>query len=236
MTQYDSAKMHNHPLIRKFTEIIFVDTHERFLELLEEKLIEISTTICSSAKKISTVANYQTLSNYQDQIVCLQERKQYLNDLEKKLEDDISIQIVNLLNQSGFDASHEEYHLGHVDIVVKSKNHKFKWLGEAKLYGGNKYSEKGLYQLINDYSLGNPNESGGVLIYINSTQYKVTQILAQWQEYLENLSEDKKNRLENLSCTYNADYPLVFFSEHEHHRTGLKYKIRHCCLDIRIDF
>lgn len=241
MTQYDSAKMHTHPLIRKFTEIIFVDNHERFLELLEDKLTELSTIVCASAKKNSTVENYKALYAYNTQIECPDSRKKYINELEKKLEDGISLQLIDLLNQSGFDACHEEFHNGHVDIVIRSNNKKFKWLGEAKLYGGNKYSEKGLYQLLNDYSLGRLNESGGVLIYLNSTKYSVKKVMQNWDLYLKELSKDPNNRLEYFNSEFKKNKEgkvdsSIFFSTHEHHRSGDPYPIRHCCLDIRIDF
>ncbi|MHA3891091.1 hypothetical protein [Acinetobacter sp. GXMZU3951] len=237
MTQYDSNPLHTHPLVHTLIKIINVDSHEEFLNLLEDKLVLASEKVCSSAKKNSSVKTFNELCdsakrNIQDP----KELKLHLELLEKKLEDDISCQIAHMLDESGFIAEHDPNHNGHVDILVRSQNKKFKWLGEAKLYGGKKYSEKGLYQLVNDYSLGNPNESGGVLIYLNSTQYNVMEVVTQWQEYLQEISIDSAARLKNFTYNYRADYPLIFISEHDHHKTGIKYKIRHCCLDIRIDF
>lgn len=233
--------MHMHPMIQILSETIYVDSHDRFLELLEDKLTELSIVVCSSAKKNSSIENYKSLLAYSDDIVCPIKKKSYIANLEKKLEDGISIQLIGLLNQNGFDAGHEDFHNGHVDIVIRSKNKKFTWLGEAKLYGGNKYSEKGLYQLINDYSLGHLNESGGVLIYLNSTQYSVKNVMQNWDSHLKELSKDSKNRLDHFTSEFKKNEngqqdSSIFFSTHEHHRSGDPYKIRHCCLDIRIDF
>ncbi|WP_218945297.1 hypothetical protein [Acinetobacter sp. YH12239] len=237
----ESSLMHMNPMIQTLSEIIYVDSHDRFLELLEDKLTELSTLVCATAKKNTSVENYKSLFAYSDEIACPIKRKSYIADLEKKLEDDISIQLINLLNQNGFDAGHEDFHNGHVDIVIKSHNKKFKWLGEAKLYGGNKYSEKGLYQLINDYSLGKLNESGGVLIYLNSTQYSVKKVMQNWDSHLKELSKDTSNRLNSFTSEFKIDKEgkqdsSIFYSTHEHHRSGDPYRIRHCCLDIRIDF
>lgn len=237
MTKFDSGNFHSHPLVQQFTNIVYVDSHEEFLLLLEEKLVEISNKISASSKKKSVIVNYEELLKFgQSHVTTPKEFKRYKDLLEKTLEDDISTQISHMLEEAGFLSSHEPDHNGHVDLLVQSQNKKFKWLGEAKLYDGNKYHQKGLYQLIDDYSLGTQNESGGVLIYLNSTQYTVKEVMLSWEAYLKELSKDPLNRLKNFSSEFKEGTSAIFYSNHEHHRSGDPYRIRHCCLDIRINF
>ena len=227
----------NDPAVLQLYRIRHVDSYEEFLQLFEAVLDEASERICSNVNKNSEVKNFKELyASAQNNILDIGEFKKHVGLLQRKLEDDISCRIVDFLDSKGFISTHDPNNKGHVDILVQNQSKKFKWIGEAKLYGGDKYHEKGLYQLINDYSTGRKFESGGVLIYLNKTQYSVKEVMQSWDAHLKELAKDPNNRLENFTSEFDEHTSSIFYSRHTHHRSGDPYRIRHCCLDIRIDF
>lgn len=227
----------NNDQVSKLYQSKNFESQDDFLLLLETVLVDSSRRICTSRKKNSFAKNFAKLcesakkgfSNSDD-------LKNHIKLLEKVLEDDITCRIVEHLDIQGFRASHESDHNGHVDILVQSDDKAYTWLGEAKLYKGSKYSERGLYQLVDDYSSGMENESGGVLLYLNETRLQVKEIMGEWQSHLTSLSADKNNRLEGLTFEPKKGTSTIFYTSHIHHRSGDPYRIRHCCLDIRAEF
>ncbi|MFW2162758.1 hypothetical protein ACG93T_15520 [Acinetobacter beijerinckii] len=225
------------PFVLQLYKIRNVKKYDEFLELLEEVLNEAAERIYSSLNKNSVVSTFKDLcESAEKNIKDVDELKKHIVLLQKKLEDDISCRIVDHLDAKGFVSSHDPNNKGHVDILVQNQSKKFKWIGEAKLYDGNRYHQKGLYQLINDYSSGGKFESGGVLIYLNKTQYSVKDEMQSWDAHLKELAKDPNNRLVNFDSKFDEDTSSIFYSQHTHHRSGDPYRIRHCCLDIRIDF
>lgn len=227
----------NNDQVLKLYQVKNIESQDEFLLLLESALVDSSRRICTSRKKNTLAKNFTKLcesaeKGFRDP----KELKNHLKLLEKVLEDDITCRVVEHLDLQGFRASHESDHNGHVDILVQSDDKAYTWLGEAKLYNGSKYSEKGLYQLVSDYSTGAENESGGVLLYLNGTRLQVKEIMHEWQSHLTSLSADKNNRLESLTFEPKKGTSAIFYTSHIHHRSGDPYRIRHSCLDIRAEF
>jgi len=227
----------NNKQLLKLYQVKNIESQDEFLQLLEDTLVDSSKRICTSRKKNTLAKNFAKLcesakKGFNDP----ESLKKHIKLLEKILEDDITCRIVEHLDLQGFRASHESDHNGHVDILVQSDDKVYTWLGEAKLYKGSKYSEKGLYQLVSDYSTGAENESGGVLLYLNETRLRVKEIMSEWRSHLTSLSVDENNRLENLTFEPKKGTSAIFYTSHAHHRSGDPYRIRHCCLDIRAEF
>ncbi|MFX9840685.1 hypothetical protein ABTP51_19090, partial [Acinetobacter baumannii] len=70
----------------------------------------------------------------------------------KVFEDDINTQIVRDLKLLNYDAVHDKFDNGHVDIHVEVSGFPFKWLGESKIWKGVSKIEGGFKQLLEDYS------------------------------------------------------------------------------------
>ena len=227
----------NNDQVSKLYQVKNIESQDEFLSLLENALVDSSRRICTSRKKNTLAKNFTKLcESAKNGFSDSKSLKSHIKLLEKVLEDDITCRIVEHLDLQGFHASHESDHNGHVDILVQTDDKVYTWLGEAKLYKGSRYSEKGLYQLVSDYSTGAENESGGVLLYLNETRLQVKEIMNEWQSHLTNLSVDLTNRLEGLTFEPKKGTSAIFYTNHIHHRSGDPYRIRHCCLDIRAEF
>ncbi|ATZ65456.1 hypothetical protein [Acinetobacter bereziniae] len=224
-------------------QLIPFKNHNNFLFHLYYAIDRARNKISSTSKKISRLRKIEKIYEIANNQLGDDDRKVLLGFIADTLEDDISIRIVDIISENvRFKASHDGYHNGHVDINVQSWDLKHTWLGEAKLYSGLQYTEKGLKQLVEDYSKGSSNESGGVLIYIDSTQLGTQEIVEDWKGHLELISKDHTKRLSDLSVNLldleienDEDDSEAFFSLHKHHRSksSNKYIIRHFCIDLR---
>ena len=146
-------------------------------------------------------------------------------------EDFLNREIVRLLKARNYHASHDTDSGGHVDIHVRSGNHKFSWLGEAKIYRGPSYLQGGLSQLIDRYAQATPNHNcGGIVVYFQEDN--ASDKFASWRKHLES-NELKLVDLAVSDC--NAKPGLAFYSEFVHPRIGSvgpRYKIRHLGLSL----
>jgi hypothetical protein len=143
----------------------------------------------------------------------LEETAQYRqNDSEDRITSDV----VLLLRQSGYDATHDTDHRGHVDIRVKNKT--FVWLGEAKIHSNYSWLLDGLKQLHMRYSTGKE-EGSGILIYIKGSNAK--RVMDEWRKRLEADGEC------NLKETNEGIEKLTFWSIHQHEGSGLEISTKH---------
>lgn len=203
------------------------------MEQLYKTIDRACRKIAYSSKKISY---RQDLSKIYEIIDKLEKEDQIIlkDFIERTLEDDISLRIVDIITEDKrFKAAHDFYNNGHVDIHVQSEDYEHTWLGEAKLYSGNKYTQQGLCQLVHDYSKGLKNESGGILIYVDSTNLTTPRIITNWKDRLLDLAKDPAQKLIDLQVINDEDDNSVLYSEHKHHLSERQYKIRHFCLDLR---
>lgn len=94
------------------------------------------------------------------------------NSLHKDSEDSLSTTLANTISISKLlDATREENSKGHVDITIKVISSSRKRLGEAKIYDGYVYHEKGLKQLVDRYSTGRE-RSGYMFCYMKDQNIK----------------------------------------------------------------
>jgi hypothetical protein len=151
-----------------------------------------------------------------DQIIdIIQENRELRQD---DSEDRLTIEIVGHLKMLSYNASHDAKIGGHVDIFVQKKS--FKWLGEAKIYGGPAYLWQGFQQLCTRYSTGDVNQNnGGIVIY-----FKYGNARNFMQEWNDNLSAKNLSNFMTYPC---KNRPLIFYSEHTHSVSGDIYTVRH---------
>lgn len=177
------------PKLRSSVERELVDSYEGFISVLYKELDDVIQTL---------QANPELRQNDQ--------------------EDRLTIDIVNLLNQAGYDASHETKSGGHVDITVKFRG--MFWFGEAKIHSTYDHLLEGFKQLCTRYTRGDINQDhGGVLLYIKQKNAK--SVMDRWKEHL---SEQNYPDYESSPC---ATRPLSFFSKHTHDVSGLPFNVRH---------
>lgn len=158
-------------------------------------------------------------------IECLEENAEVrCNDGEDRL----TIELVGLLRQRGFDAGHDSMVRGHVDIVVRHRNG-YVWLAEAKIHTNDyEWIFKGFQQLCTRYSTGTPgHSSGALLIYIRDKN--AARVITRWEDRLKSRHSD----LTSSQC--NTRSKLAFYSQHQHLVSGLPYSVRHMavCLHFK---
>lgn len=231
----DFSLLNEHISDLTIQQSIFKD-HKEFQRMLYKIIDRACRKIASGSKKISRIENINKIYEILDKIENPDDKNILQNFIQKTLEDDISIRIVHIISENEcFNATHDQYNNGHVDIVVESNDFEHKWMGEAKIYAGQKYNQAGLEQLIHDYSKGLPNESGGILIYVDSTQLKTDKIIQEWKGRLEELSQDSTNKLENLKTQIDPNDSSILYTMHSHHLSNKPYFVRHFCLDLRFN-
>lgn len=171
---------------------------------------------------------------------------QGMKDNSKNGEDLINTTICSMLESRGWTARHDTSVNGHADIVVEVLGEPYQWIGEGKIYGTgrtNSYIYKGLKQLLYRYSTGLDDEnSGGILMYVNSTGKNQADILNDWKNFLHNKNNETVND-DNEEMPYSpvisdrncSKQSLAFFTTHKHPSTGLNYDIRHMIIDFRYE-
>ena len=218
--------------IKSLTQSEFKD-HDDFLFNLYKIIDRACKKISGRSKRISKLENIQKIHEIINKLDA-SDKKELLTFVSKTLEDDISIRIIDIISENrNFLASHEGYHNGRVDILVDSWDYEHKWLGEAKIYSGPSYTEQGLKQLIYDYSKGEMNESGGILIYVDSTTLGISEIIKNWETKLTELSKNPDHKLKNITFEYDPKNKRILFTQHIHHLSKEPYRIRHFCVDLR---
>lgn len=176
----------------------------------EEGLMRYLEIIAPSDADIFISRLYQELGNIVQNLEETAQHRQ--NDSEDRITSDI----VLLLRQSGYDATHDTDSRGHVDIRVK--NNTFIWLGEAKIHRDYDWLFQGLRQLHTRYSTGREDGSG-ILIYIKGANAK--KVMDEWREKLEAGGEC------NLKSTNDGSEKLTFWSIHQHEGSGLDIFTKH---------
>ncbi len=209
------------PRVIKFMTRLQPTSYQAFIDCLYTDLDEILREIQASRKIIAqkypiSDANKETL---------------------KVFEDDINTQIVRDLKILNYDAAHDKFDNGHVDIHVELSGYPYKWFGESKIWNGVTKIDGGFKQLLEDYSTGEKNEKcGGVLIYVVNTTQSTNKILRAWYNELEAAGNDpaRNTNLEGLELTWPHDDINLFYSTQVHPHSGLSgYKVRHCVLNLK---
>ena len=143
-------------------------------------------------------------------------------------EDPISMYVVDLLDECGYDVLHDPKIGGHIDILVRGRKKGFQYIVEAKRdYGGMSWIEEGMQQLCARYSSGGQfNDQGALLIYCQKKDAAAT--LGSWRTAL--VAETKYVQLDVQN---DAQKPLLaFVSTHKHDTSGLPYTVRHMVVGL----
>lgn len=159
---------------------------------------------------------YQEISNI---VRHIEQSAQYR---QNDSEDRITIDIVGLLRQSGYDATHDTDSRGHVDIRVNNDN--FVWLGEAKIHKSYNWLLEGLKQLHTRYLTGREDGSGLLIYFIKTANAK--SVMAEWRKRLEAGNEC------NLKETNDDVEKLTFWSIHQHEGSGLDVRTKHIGISL----
>lgn len=209
------------PRVVKFMTRLNPESYQDFIELLYSDLDVILREIQASRKL--TVKKYPKVDS--DDTVF------------KVFEDDINTQIVRDLKLLNYDAVHDKFDNGHVDIHVEISGFPFKWLGESKIWKGVSKIEGGFKQLLEDYSTGEDNANcGGVLIYAVDTDHNTNQMLKIWYNDLDEASKDtsRNQNLQGLTLEWPDHNKNIFYSNQIHPHSGLSgYRVRHCILNLK---
>lgn len=161
----------------------------------------------------------QLYDDMADAIISLQQDR-HLYQKKEFGEDSISMALLTHLKALNYEAEHDPQHGGHCDLLVKSSVIKSEWIGEAKLWKGEKYIEGGLDQLLTRYSTGVPSENkGAILVYVKQENTKSK--LDRWSEHLKTVSSQKNIDLDS------DVHPLRFDTTHQHPGSGLDYFVKH---------
>jgi hypothetical protein len=142
----------------------------------------------------------------------------------KRVEDDITVEVVNHLKVMGIDAGHDTKVGGHVDIKVTGPSD-YHWLGEAKRHKSSyDWVHGGFNQLSSRYTTGLEGQTnGGLLIYID--QERSDRVMERWKQYL----SEALPELTFEPCTIDS---IAFYSVHPHQRTGRPLRVRHIPLSV----
>lgn len=146
---------------------------------------------------------------------------------KERTEDELTIELITLLRQLSFDASHEAKVGGHCDITIRGHSD-YAWLAEAKRHTqGYDWIFKGFQQLNTRYSTGLPqHDHGGLIIYMYSSDTRL--LMSRWQTHL----AANQPGIAINQCDMN---PLSFISTHKHERSGLPYQVRHIPLSLHFN-
>lgn len=137
----------------------------------------------------------------------------------KQSEDELSTQIVGMLEMAGIQASHDTQVGGHVDILVKAKDG-FQWIGEAKIHGAYDWIDDGFLQLSSRYGLAQyGRDHGEVIIYHRGG--KSAHVLNTWKAKL------LEDRPEVTLVEDRVDPELYFRTTHECEGGGCTFFTRH---------
>ncbi|MCX9456695.1 hypothetical protein GOU96_06145 [Vibrio sp. R-1] len=135
-------------------------------------------------------------------------------------EDAISSVIIKCLKTLNYDAEHDTQHGGHCDILVKHQTLGFEWIGEAKLWKGQKYIADGLEQLLTRYATAVEGENcGGLLVYVKQPQ--AVEKMKTWRDTL--AAHPSTVSLDSLDGNITS---LEFNSVQKAEATGLDYRLK----------
>ncbi len=131
----------------------------------------------------------------------------------------ITVQIVQMLQAAGVDATHETHVNGHCNILVTHPQN-FKWIAEVKIHRGYKSLVKGFLHLSTRYGKATPHRDHGEFIIYNK-KGNSKKILKEWKVKLlanhegVDLTEDK------------IESSMFFRTKHVCPNSGLPFHFRH---------
>jgi len=146
---------------------------------------------------------------------------------EDRGEDEISMQVVQMLNAAGISAVHDQHVNGHCDIVVNHDSG-FRWLGEAKVHKSYGWLDDGFLQLSTRYGTALAGKDHGELIIYHRSGKSAT-VLEEWMGRLTDAHD-------NVSVTQDKIATSLFFrTEHLCANSGCNFYVRHTIIPLQHD-
>ena len=146
---------------------------------------------------------------------------------EDRGEDEISMQIVQMLNAAGISATHDQHVNGHCDIIVNHDSG-FGWLGEAKVHKDYGWLEDGFLQLSTRYGTALVGKDHGELIIYHRGGDSAT-VLDIWKTKL-TAAHDMVGVTEDKITT-----ELFFRTQHKCANSGCTFYVRHTIVPLQHD-
>lgn len=140
---------------------------------------------------------------------------------QEDTEDQLTHQLVNLLQVAGYNVTQGETGGGNKDITVRWLNPDWSWIGESKKYHSLTDVREGFLQLTTRYRNSNPLYTQGGLIAF-TLRPKAAALIKEWMD------EAATMKLDNFRAEDCPRRPkLAYISYHDHVASGLPCKIRH---------
>lgn len=146
---------------------------------------------------------------------------------EDRGEDEISMQVVQMLNAAGISAVHDQHVNGHCDIIVDHSSG-FRWLGEAKVHKDYGWLDDGFLQLSTRYGTALAGRDHGELIIYHRGGASAT-VLEEWRSRL-NAAHGTVTVTENR-----IDTELFFRTVHQCANSGCDFYVRHTIIPLQHD-
>lgn len=140
-------------------------------------------------------------------------------------EDELSMQVVQMLQMAGFQATHDTHVNGHCDIVV-THGDGFRWLGEAKVHKDYAWLEKGFLQLSTRYGTAMPGRNNGEVIIYHSGG-NAAAVLREWSKRMQERFPDVELVDDSISET------LSFLTTHTCSNAGIPFHVRHVIVPLQ---
>lgn len=142
-------------------------------------------------------------------------------------EDEITMQVVQMLNAAGISAVHDQHVNGHCDIIVEHHSG-FRWLGEAKVHKDYGWLDDGFMQLSTRYGTALEGKDHGELIIYHRGGRSV-HVLTEWKDRL--LDQHKAVTLTEDKIKTG----LHFRTEHNCANSGCRFFVRHIIVPLQHD-
>lgn len=146
---------------------------------------------------------------------------------EDRGEDEISMQVVQMLNAAGISAVHDQHVNGHCDIIVEHRSG-FRWLGEAKVHKDYGWLDDGFLQLSTRYGTALEGKDHGELI-IYHRGGKSAEVLSEWKTRLTDQHQDV------IVAEDMILKGLYFRTEHDCANSGCRFFVRHTIVPLQHD-
>ncbi|MCG7544700.1 hypothetical protein MHM93_10960 [Pseudoalteromonas sp. MM17-2] len=143
-------------------------------------------------------------------------------------EDRITIDIVNSFQLLGFNAEHEAYHNGNVDITV-SHAQSIYWLGEAKIDRNSGYIFEGFRQLVDRYLTENRTKTFPVMLIYCKTR-SINKTKENWLSYLKRGDLIKEFSINVTDDGGGKDYLLT---SHRCKKTSQTVTVKHHFISLK---
>lgn len=180
-------------------------------------------------KRSTAIKSYRAFTEclYEDLDDACQMLQERCDQYFDKNEDVITATLVISLRSMGYNASHDTKVGGHVDVVIRGKDPRHLWIGEAKRDTSIGWVHSGFDQLCNRYATGDSGQDHGALL-IYCQKGNAADFLSKWHARLNGLGLDE---FSSFPCVLRPN--LAFSSAHLLNSSGTKFNVRHVAINLK---